>query len=38
MFQLTISNGFGTTIGQLARGASNTDDWHLGFSISRKFY
>lgn len=37
-FQLTISNGFGTTIGQLARGAANTDDWHLGFSISRKFY
>ena len=38
MFQLTITNGFGTTFGQIARGASNTDDWHLGFSISRKFY
>jgi hypothetical protein len=38
VFQLTISNGFGTTVGQLARGARNTDDWHLGFSISRKFY
>ena len=38
MFQLTFSNGFGTTFGQVARGASNTDDWHLGFSISRKFY
>jgi hypothetical protein len=38
MFQLTISNGFGTTIGQLSRGAKNTDDWHLGFSISRKFF
>ena len=38
MFQLTITNGFGTTFGQVARGASNTDDWHLGFSISRKFY
>jgi Membrane bound beta barrel domain (DUF5777) len=37
MFQLTITNGFGTTMGQIARGASNTDDWHLGFSISRKF-
>lgn len=37
-FQLTITNGFGTTIGQIARGARNTDDWHLGFSISRKFY
>lgn len=38
VFQLTITNGFGTTIGQVARGARNTDDWHLGFSISRKFY
>lgn len=37
-FQLTFTNGFGTTIGQLARGARNTSDWHLGFSISRKFY
>ena len=38
MFQLTITNGFGTTFGQIARGAANTDDWHIGFSISRKFY
>ena len=38
VFQLTITNGVGTTMGQVARGASNTDDWHLGFSISRKFY
>ena len=38
MFQLTVTNGFGTTMGQIARGASNTDDWHLGFSISRKFF
>lgn len=38
MFQLTITNGFGTTFGQIARGANNTDDWHLGFSISRKFF
>jgi hypothetical protein len=38
VFQLTITNGLGTTFGQIARGASNTDDWHLGFSISRKFY
>lgn len=37
-FQLTFTNGFGTTIGQLARGARNRADWHLGFSISRKFY
>jgi hypothetical protein len=38
IFQLTITNGFGTTLGQIARGARNTDDWHLGFAISRKFY
>jgi hypothetical protein len=38
MFQLTFTNGFGTTMGQIARGASNNDDWYLGFSISRKFY
>ena len=38
VFQLVFSNGFGTTIGQVARGASNNDDWYLGFSISRKFY
>jgi len=38
MFQLTFTNGVGTTIGQVARGARNTEDWHLGFAISRKFY
>jgi hypothetical protein len=38
IFQLTITNGVGTTMGQIARGGSNTDDWHLGFSISRKFF
>ena len=37
-FQLTITNGIGTTIGQVARGAADSDDWRLGFSISRKFY
>lgn len=38
VFQLTITNGVGTTMGQIARGGRNTDDWHLGFSISRKFF
>ena len=38
VFQLTITNGVGTTMAQVARGGRNTDDWHLGFSISRKFY
>jgi Membrane bound beta barrel domain (DUF5777) len=38
VFQLTFTNGFGTTMGQVTRGAANTDDWYIGFSISRKFY
>ena len=38
MFQLTITNGFGTTLGQVARGGLNTEDWHIGFAISRKFF
>jgi hypothetical protein len=38
MFQLNFSNGFGTTMGQLARGGLSNDDWYLGFNISRKFF
>ena len=38
MFQLNFSNGFGTTMGQLARGGFSNDDWYLGFHISRKFF
>jgi hypothetical protein len=41
-FQLTFSNTFGTTMGQVARGgpknADGDSDWYLGFSISRKFF
>jgi hypothetical protein len=37
-FQLDFSNGFGTTMGQLARGGTSNDDWYLGFHISRKFF
>jgi hypothetical protein len=37
-FQLNFSNGIGTTRAQVARGASDTNDWYLGFNISRKFY
>jgi hypothetical protein len=41
-FQLNFSNGFGTTMGQIARGgpkASNGDtNWYMGFNISRKFF
>ena len=36
-FQLNFSNGFGTTMGQIARGGTGNDDWYLGFHISRKF-
>lgn len=35
-FQVNVGNGFGTTFGQIARGG--TDNWYLGFNISRKFY
>ena len=41
LFQLNFSNGLGTTFGQLARGGFKTtgsDDWHIGFNISRKFF
>lgn len=38
LFQLNVSNGFGTTFGQLSRGSSGSDDWYLGFNISRKFF
>jgi hypothetical protein len=38
VFQLNFSDGFGTTMGQVARGGTASDDWYLGFSISRKFF
>jgi hypothetical protein len=37
-FQLNLSNGVGTTFANIARGAAGTDDWFLGFGISRKFF
>jgi hypothetical protein len=37
-FMLNFSNGFGTTMGQIARGGTSNDDWYIGFNISRKFY
>lgn len=36
-FQINVSNGFGTTMGQLARGGLS-DSWFIGFNISRKFF
>jgi hypothetical protein len=38
VFQLNFSTGFGTTMGQIARGGPVEDDWFLGFNISRKFF
>lgn len=38
LFQLNFSNGFGTTLGQIAEGAFNSDDWYIGFNIVRKFF
>lgn len=38
MFQLNVSNGFGTTLAQVARGGTAKDDWYLGFNLSRKFF
>jgi len=37
-FQINFSNGFGTTLGQLARGGVSSDSWYIGFNISRKFF
>lgn len=37
LFQLNVSNGVGTTLGQLASGGNN-DNWFTGFNLSRKFF
>ena len=37
-FQINISNGFGTTLAQMARGGLDHDTWFIGFNISRKFF
>ncbi len=38
LFQLTFTDSFATTWGQLARGGPSGHDWYLGFTISRKFF
>lgn len=38
LFQINVSNGFGTTLGQVARGGIDYDEWFLGFNLSRKFF
>ena len=37
-FQVNVSNGIGTTFGQLARGGLGDDTWFIGFNITRKFF
>ena len=39
LFQINFSNGFGTTLGQLAHnGGIDFDSWFIGFNIARKFF
>ena len=38
VFQLNFSNGIGTTMAQLAQGGTDSQDWYIGFNISRKFF
>ena len=38
VFQLTITNSLGTTLGQVARGGPRRGDWFLGFNLTRKFF
>ena len=38
LFQINVSNGFGTTLGQLANGGVQNDTWFFGFNILRKFF
>lgn len=37
-FQVNFSNGFGTTLGQIASGGVDNNSWYIGFNISRKFF
>jgi len=38
LFQLNFSNGLQTTLGQVALGGIASDQWFIGFNISRKFF
>ncbi len=37
-FQLNFSDGLGTTLAQIAKGGGGSDNWYIGFNISRKFF
>lgn len=36
-FQVSVSNGIGSTLAQVARGG-DADRWYIGFNINRKFF
>jgi hypothetical protein len=38
MFQVNFSTSFATTYSQIARGGFTSEDWFIGFNISRKFF
>lgn len=38
IFQLNFGKGFGTTMAQIARGGPASNDWFIGFNLSRKFF
>jgi len=38
MFQLVFSNNFGTTLRQIAQGAPDSNEWYMGFNLTRKFF
>jgi len=37
-FQINFSNDLATTPAQIARGQQGSDDWFIGFNLSRKFF
>ncbi|HET7698802.1 MAG TPA: DUF5777 family beta-barrel protein [Vicinamibacterales bacterium] len=37
-FQINVSNGIGTTLAQVSRGAVDNNSWFIGFNIARKFF
>jgi hypothetical protein len=38
VFQLNFGKGFGTTMAQIARGGPASNDWFIGFNLTRKFF
>jgi hypothetical protein len=38
IFQLNFGKGFGTTMTQIARGGPASNDWFIGFNLTRKFF